>query len=346
MEKKYSDFYDYLIVEREIRKTTAKTYIGTLMRLESIDNNFIKIDNFRKIIANFKSENKRNGYLNRITNIIRVYAKFLQAQGTIVDEEFFNLKYFKKQEVNRATMSDEEIEAFLNILPSRGGSKETSHYNVWTLFFSIMAYTGMRPQEVARQTIDTVDLGRGVFIVTGYVSKTHTQRLVPIPPNIKERLKEHLKTCEKYLFPSKNGGTAYNGYPVFNDVEWGYNFHARIKRLGIKRRGLCPYSLRHSLITRLLEEDVNLFKVQKIVGHKRISTTADYTHMTTKDIQLAITKHPLVRKATDPYSILSAFKDVIRSFEFEKNEKFNFNINESNNELEVKIRINTPQPFK
>ena len=247
-------------------------------------------------------------------------------------------------------MSDSEIEAFLNlpapystVLNANTGELQTiqtskKQYEIWTLFFSIMAYTGMRPQEVALLTPDLVDFGRKIFIVPEENSKTHTERYVPIPPNILDKVENHVKELQgEYLFPARNGGTSRSGKAVVNNVQWGYNFHARCKRLGIKRKGLVPYSLRHSLITRLLEEDVNIFKVQKIVGHKRLETTAGYTHMTTKDIQQAITKHPLIRKATDPRSIIEAFKEIVRSFEFEKNEKLQYQLNETTGKLSLHL---------
>jgi len=196
----------------------------------------------------------------------------------------------------------------------------------------------MIPGEVAKLTVNDVDWGRNIFIIRE--TKTGFPRFVPIPPNIKKLLKKYLASLEtEYLFPSQKGGY-YNGEEkVVNHVDWGYNFHVRIKRLGIKRKNLTPYSLRHSLITRLLEEDVNLFKVQKLVGHKQISTTANYTHLTIKDLQETIKKHPLVRRLTSPQVILKSLKNIIQSFQLEKDNRFAFKLSETENTLTLKIKI-------
>lgn len=334
---KYKDFYEYLLSVRGVRESSATYYVqkvGVLLRISPSLTTPLLLETF----ARLKSEGCKNSYINRFLDVARIYCDFKRHNGYDIDNTIYDIKYLKEEVPQRATMSDSEIEAFLSLPPKRNGPLETKHYNTWTLFFSIMAFTGMRPQEVARQTVDTVDLGRGVFIVTDEMSKTHTQRYVPIPPNIQDKLKEHLLQCQYYLFKARKNSYRFN-LPIVDNVDWGYNFHERRKRLGIVRKGLCPYSLRHSLITRLLEEDVNIFKVQKIVGHRRLDTTAGYTHMTTKDIQLAIAKHPLIRKATDPRQILDTFKEIVRSFEFEKNGKFKFAMCENNKGINVSIKF-------
>lgn len=253
--------------------------------------------------------------INNYVSTLRIYYAFCQENGRSCDPLLKSLKFVKDRYRQKATLSDEEIESILSLPPAtkryynvvtkkiEETTANPKSYEYWTVFFNILAFSGMRPGEVAALKVENVDFGRGVFVLED--TKINEPRFVPIAANITEILRSWVKDKEGYIFPSKRpeGHTS--------SVEWQYNFTKRIKRLGIVRPNLTPYSLRHSLITRLLEEDVNIFKVQKIVGHHDLRTTSIYTHLTTKDIQKAINKHPLIMKHTDPKNVLDSIEGYL-----------------------------------
>ncbi len=234
-------------------------------------------------------------HLNNVVGALRTYGKFLQVT------DYQKLKYFKVPETTKAILSDSEIDRYL-ALPPTGVRIELKKYTMYTLFFTILAYSGMRPAEVANLTVDSVDFGRQVFIL----KKTKTvPRLVPINPVLIPRLEEYIRSCTNYLFLDDSG------QPI-NRHQWKHQFGRRIEMLGIKRPHLTTYSLRHSFITRMLDEDINLFKIQKIVGHKKIETTAHYTHLTTKDILQTIRKDPLARGSLSYAERFTQFRSEVR----------------------------------
>lgn len=334
---KYKDFYNYLLLVRGVRESTAIYYVqkvGVLFRITPTITTPLLLNSF----ARLKSEGCKNSYINKFIDVARIYCDFRRHNGYDVDHTIYDIKYLKEEHPVRATMSDSEIEAFLSLPPRRKGLKEIENYNRWTLFFKCLFFSGCRPQEIARLEVSSCDFGQDVFIITEEMSKTHMPRLVPIAPNIRNELYEYVKTCDKYLFPAKKNCSRF-GIPVVDNVDWGYNFHERIKRLGINRPGLCPYSARHSMATKLLSENIQLFTIMALLGHTNPKTTMQYSHLTTKHVAEALTKHPLIRKATDPRTILDAFKEVVRSFEFEKNKKFRFSLQESSSGVMVNIGI-------
>ena len=126
---------------------------------------------------------------------------------------------------------------------------------------------------------------------------------------------------------------------MINNANWSKNFHLRLDRLGIKRKNLSVYSLRHSMITRLIEEDVSLFRIQKLVGHHNITTTAKYVHLASKDMEEALKKHPMVRRSTDPQSILRALVESVKSFKLGLDDRFTYELKETEGSLEVKVAL-------
>lgn len=328
--------------EQQKKYSTSKVLLDCLKRIDKLFPKW-EAPGIRQKLSSLLQDHKAT-YVNNLIVSLRVYGHYLH------DEVLENLEFFREQEPIKGTLSDEEIERFLALPAPK--VKHTSKYGVvterpvdpdgyarWTLFYSLMAFTGARPGEIAHLTVDTVDFGRSLLLFTD--TKINIPRNVPIPPNLIKELKTYISTLDgKYLFPSRRGGTEKG--VVVDNVDWHYNFHSRLKRMGLKRIGISPYSLRHSFITRLLEEDVALFKVMKVAGHHDSRTTQHYTHLTEKDMQYAVRKHPLVRKSQDPKEILAAIHEVLHAFNLVSDQRFIVTLNQSSDSLRFEAQVVNP----
>lgn len=272
-------------------------------------------------------EGKKETYLNSLIDSLRVYSQW---KG--LSKSLQQYPHFKEKPTEKATMADSEIEAFLKLPASCKKGSSADNYNRWTLFFMILAYTGARPGEVAGLTKEDIDWGNNCIRIND--DKTRKNRLLPIADCLKEPILAYCNASPGgKLFPARNK------YGVFSSVQWDYQFKTRIKRLGINRPHLSTYSLRHSFGTAMANEDVDIRKIMKIMGHSRLDTTLVYTHLSTKDIHNAIKKHPLIRKTSDPAYILKLINEFITSLELDKDKRFRFFQTVSNNKVELKIEV-------
>ena len=320
------------LLKHDRRNTTIRKHTYTLRYLGKFVDEFDK-EKIDRFLLGLKADGKSNAYLNTIINTIRLYSQYLG-----LDPALQHYKQFKKTSGIKATMSDDEIEAFLGLTCPYHADKE--HWRQYTIFWSICAYTGMRPGEVAHLKIEDVDFGRGVFQIR--ISKTNQPGISPIPPNIKDLIKSHLDTLQgEYLFPSKQGGTHYSAgeEAVFDNVDWHYDWKKRLKILGIKRQRLTPYSFRHSFATRLLEENVSLFHVKKLMRHNDLKSTLVYEHLTTKDLIQAVERLPLIRKGTTPKTILQHIAELVKSFHIEQDTRFAYSIEENDCSVRFEVHL-------
>jgi site-specific recombinase XerD len=180
------------------------------------------------------------------------------------------LPFGKKPKRVPAVLSREEVLKFLQGILSR---KQR-------MLLTTMYATGMRVGEAVQLSVNDIDSRRMTILVSR--GKGNKQRLVPLSPTLLTELRLFWQTHRNpvWLFPSRDPDRPLR----IASVE---RMCARARtRAGLKRR-FNTHALRHTFATELLEAGVDLFSIQKILGHRSLSTTAHYTHVRRSHLQEA-----------------------------------------------------------
>lgn len=149
--------------------------------------------------------------------------------------------------------------------------------------------TGARVSEICTLTPESVDLINHTVIFFG---KGARERIIQIEnPDVLKALNGYYNAFRDDI--SKSGFFFVNklhGRLTEQSVRVMINNQAA--SIGYEKH-ITPHMFRHSFATLLLEEDVDIRYIQKILGHSSIATTQIYTHVSTaKQKQILSVKHP------------------------------------------------------
>jgi len=230
--------------------------------------------NLRTFIANLQLKNPaRNTILRKIATL-RSFASYLMHKGYLDKNPFKLLPSPKKEKLLPKFLSVLETDRLLDT------TAQSKHFALRDrALFELMYSSGLRRSEVTNLKIRDIDFFNGLVKVLG---KGRKERLVPVTQTALQALKDYLATRKnpqnsEALFLNKNGkplsgdGLAY----IFKNTAIASHLARRVT----------PHSLRHSFATHLLENGCDLRSLQEMLGHKSLSTTQVYTHVSLEQLK-------------------------------------------------------------
>jgi integrase len=151
---------------------------------------------------------------------------------------------------------------------------------------SVLAYTGVRPQELRKLEWD--DFSGGALMIRAEVAKTGTLRVVRLSPPVRADIHEwRLKE------PGWRTGLVFPGL-VWDS--FGLRFKAAAGRAGLY--GVVPYDLRHSFVSLLIQSGAQILEVARAAGHSPTMTLETYGHLfDTLDPTERVDVEDLIREA-------------------------------------------------
>lgn len=152
---------------------------------------------------------------------------------------------------------------------------------------SVAYGAGLRVSEVVALKVTDIDSTRMLLRVEQ--AKGQKDRYALLPPILLERLRtwwRHARAAGKVL----PGGYLFPGLDPLDSMstrQLNRAVHEAAQAAHIDKR-VSMHSLRHAFATHLLEQKEDIRTIQVLLGHKKLETTALYTHVATETLRQVI----------------------------------------------------------
>ena len=287
------EFLEYLEIEKGKSPLTVRNYNFYLKRFL----NWARISSpeeiTRELVRKYhltlaRLNNTRGGNLSVATQnyhliALRMFLKYLLSRD-VKTLEPTKIELAKQPERQISYLEGEDLENFLEAPLEDKTTKEIIRLRdkaILEMFFS----TGLRVSELCQLKKEDLNLEKDEFSVKGKGGKW---RVVFLSNQAKYWLKKYLeakKDLNPYLFVRKDSALSEKeeDRPLTpRSVERLVKKYVKIA--GITKK-IVPHSLRHSFGTDLLQSGADLRAIQELLGHKNISTTQIYTHVSDKHLK-------------------------------------------------------------
>lgn len=148
----------------------------------------------------------------------------------------------------------------------------------------VLLLTGVRVFELVGIRVERVDLPRGLLTV--YRGKGAADRAIPISDRLAGPLRDWIGArADGWLFPSRRK----EGRPLTTRAVQ-LVISRLAARAGVHKPDatISPHKLRHSFATNLQDNGVEIRAIQELLGHRDVSTTMRYTHVSARRLKGAI----------------------------------------------------------
>lgn len=284
MDRYIDKFVNYLKIEKNASRHTIINYTEDLKGFSAFlqdkpleEVNYLMI---RKFLAALRSNEYQKKTIARKLSTLRSFFKFLYKEG-----------YLKSNPMSTVSTPriDKKLPQFLDVTSVERLIESPKTKDIWGLrdraIMEILYSSGMRVSELVGLNIEDVDFIGGVAKVMG---KGRKERICPIGEKASGALRNYLNKRSRSveaLFLNRSGGRLH-------DRSVRRIIDKYIQKISLREK-ISPHTFRHSFATHLLERGADLRSVQELLGHKNLSTTQIYTHITAERLKSVYDKaHP------------------------------------------------------
>ncbi len=297
LEQGLAEYLTHLGLERNASAHTVKSYREDLsqaldflrkhLKKGSVEPRDWNTRTLRAFVAFLHEQGYAKTTVARRLAAVRSFGKFLCRQGALKSNP---------AEALRGPRQDKKLPHFLTVADMRkllaAPPDSTPLGQRDRALLETLYSAGLRVSELVGLNVADVDLADGVVVVRG---KGKKERLALLGDPAKEAIRRWLADRSKMLALRKKDTAAV--FTNKSGTRLSTRSVGRLLRKYLKSAGLdprtTPHTLRHSFATHMLDAGADIRGVQELLGHKSLTTTQIYTHVSTQRLQQSYHKaHP------------------------------------------------------
>lgn len=226
--------------------------------------------------------------ISRKISAIRSFFNYLEKHGVVSENPSLNVIAPKIEQSIPTYLTVDEVFHLLDSIETKtlAGKRNSA-------IFEFLYSTGMRVSELVNLDVENVDFDKRVVRVTG---KGSVERIIPFGEKALLAIRDYRENLQgdMHSLPGSWKG------PLFLNKSKGRLTDRSVARILVEiarkaslTMSISPHDLRHTFATHMLDAGLDLRMVQEMLGHKNLSTTQKYTHVSIDRLMVAYdSAHP------------------------------------------------------
>lgn len=291
-----SEYIEYCEYRKRLNSKTLKAYGIDLKQYKSycadLSDCFGKdvVDNY---ITNLHKRYKPKTVKRKVASL-KAFFHYMEYKEILLKNPFTKLDIrFREAKLLPKTIPFHSIQKFLSTLYAQKEYAVSEYQQKCCIrdiaVIELLFATGMRISELCSLKPSDIDLESNNILIYGKGAKERmiqigNQEVIAALKLYKNIFLKDMDSCG-YFFVNRLQNKLSG-----QSVRFMINHYAELA--GISQH-ITPHMFRHSFATLLLEQDVDIRYIQRMLGHSSISTTEIYTHVSnTKQKDILVNKHP------------------------------------------------------
>lgn len=294
MQELIERFFEYLMYERNVSEHTLRNYRIDLEQFRDFISPLDKdgcrrpvdikqIDNIsiREYMAHLYAQKKKKTSIARKLASLRTFFSYLSREGLVEANHAKNVASPRLEKKLPNHLTVEEVMRFMEMPDTETvlGKRDRA-------INELLYGAGLRVSELVGLNLTDIDFKNRTLRVKG---KGRKERIVPFGNHALAALESYLRVRGELLAEATE--EKRDPLAVFLNYQGTRITTRSVGRMIDKYIKQCadmhhisPHSLRHSFATHLLGGGADLRAIQELLGHARLSTTQQYTHVSMERI--------------------------------------------------------------